>query len=1025
MLLPDWSQNRSHNWLHKIVHTIGLPTLAVMVCVLSGQISYLVFHTLAELISIIIAATAMVVAITSRHFTRNQFVVYIAIAIGCCAGLDVVHVFVYEGMQLTSKGGINMASQLWIAARFIQATALLSAPLVLRRNLDPGWIFLFYGSICLIALGLIWNGFMPDTFVPGQGLTTFKIIMEYIIIAMLMLTLWLLWQRHSLLSRPLVLAMSAALLCMIISGFTFTQYVNAFSFANELGHIFKIYAYWFIYLALVQSTLREPFSMLTRAASTYDAIPDPTVIMSARGRIHQANRAAADFVGQPAETLVGKRAHAFFHDDSVLPTDCPICTRMLQEPDSPFTLELTREHGARAIECSVAPFISMDGNSSYVQVLHDVTHRHVAERRIQRLSYLYEMLSAINHAIVACKDEKTLLANVFEGLIAHDTFPTLFVALTTDGRPPLRLKHCKGINAEQRHLLQNMLNLHDSPFSQQIAALKKGNVICEVIAGPGNSGKTQPSTYAAWTDFLNSEGIRHRASIPLLHQGALYGLIVLYQSGHAEFDDEQMALLKEMSSDISFALNNLSSDARRTAAEQIAKASEHRFRELFNASPLPMQIHSLSTHETTAINLAHQRFLGYTLDEIKTDELWLSNAFPDRLLHEQRIEIWEQSLELAKRGQTVTSPELTLHCKDGGTHIAIGNMTLVGDDILIAWTDLTEIRRNEQALRESEQRFRSMIEQTGSGVYIRRDGRYIYVNPSYCQIVGWTAEKLLGQEVLKFVPAEDTGQLERIRQAWTELHISAKQSSNYELSMLRGDGERIQLGLHAKLLTWDDGLPATIVIVEDITERKRNEEQIAAYVQQLEGSMKATLQAVSNMVELRDPYTAGHERKVGIIAEQIATQMGWSAERCETLELVGLVHDIGKIAVPSEILSKPSRLSPMEMELVKMHPQAGYDILKDVPFPVPVAEIILQHHERMDGSGYPRGLKGDEIMPEARVLAVADVLESMSAHRPYRPALGIEVALAEIEAGSGRLYDAEVVQATMRLIREQGYKLPE
>lgn len=434
MLLPNWS----HNWLQKTVQIIGLPTLAVLVCVLSGQISYLLFHTLAELFSIIIAATAMVVAMTSRHFTRNQFVVYIAIAFGCCAGLDIVHAFAYEGMQLIPNGGLNMASQLWIAARFIQAVALLSAPLLLRRNLDPAWIFLFYSTLCLLALALIWNGFMPDTFVAGQGLTTFKIAMEYIIIAMLMLTLWLLWQRRSLLSRPLVLAMSAALLCMIISEFTFTQYVTAYSLANELGHIFKIYAYWFIYLALVQSTLREPFSMLSRAASTYDAIPDPTVIMSAGGRIHQANRAAAEFTGQPAETLVGQRVHALFHDDSVAPEACPICIRSLQEPAALFTLGLTREKGARAIECSVAPFIRQDGDSTYVQVLHDVTHRQVAERRIQRLSYLYEMLSTINHAIVGCKDEKSLLKRVFEGLIAHGTFPKLFIALTTDGHPPLR-----------------------------------------------------------------------------------------------------------------------------------------------------------------------------------------------------------------------------------------------------------------------------------------------------------------------------------------------------------------------------------------------------------------------------------------------------------------------------------------------------------------------------------------------------------------------------------------------------------
>jgi HD-GYP domain-containing protein (c-di-GMP phosphodiesterase class II) len=153
--------------------------------------------------------------------------------------------------------------------------------------------------------------------------------------------------------------------------------------------------------------------------------------------------------------------------------------------------------------------------------------------------------------------------------------------------------------------------------------------------------------------------------------------------------------------------------------------------------------------------------------------------------------------------------------------------------------------------------------------------------------------------------------------------------------------------------------------------------------------------------------------------------MGWDDERCKNLELVGLVHDIGKIAVPAEILSKPGRLSPLEMELVKCHAQAGYDILKDVTFAIPVAEIIRQHHERMDGSGYPRGLQGDAILPEARVLAVADVVESMAAHRPYRPALGLDVAMAEIDKHRGQLYDPEVADAMARLVREKGYRLPE
>jgi len=180
----------------------------------------------------------------------------------------------------------------------------------------------------------------------------------------------------------------------------------------------------------------------------------------------------------------------------------------------------------------------------------------------------------------------------------------------------------------------------------------------------------------------------------------------------------------------------------------------------------------------------------------------------------------------------------------------------------------------------------------------------------------------------------------------------------------------------------------------------------------------------TNLSELRDPYTAGHERRVGEIAVAIGIELGFDARRQEGLRVAGYLHDIGKITVPVEILCKPGRLSPIEFELIKGHPQSSYDVLKDVEFPWPVAEVALQHHERIDGSGYPQGLKGEAILLEARIMAVADVIEAMSSHRPYRPGLGIEAALAEIERGRGSAYDADIADACLRLFREKHYEVP-
>ncbi len=190
-------------------------------------------------------------------------------------------------------------------------------------------------------------------------------------------------------------------------------------------------------------------------------------------------------------------------------------------------------------------------------------------------------------------------------------------------------------------------------------------------------------------------------------------------------------------------------------------------------------------------------------------------------------------------------------------------------------------------------------------------------------------------------------------------------------------------------------------------------EELKISYERIQLILEGTVLAISKIVESRDPYTAGHEQQVARIADIIARGMSLPSDKVEAIRIAGLLHDIGKIAVPSEILTRPRILNHLEMELVKTHSQNAYDILKTVQFPYPIAEIILQHHERMDGSGYPQGLKGPDILLEARIVGIADVLEAMSAHRPYRPALGIEAAMDEITRHRGTLYDADVVDACL------------
>jgi len=199
---------------------------------------------------------------------------------------------------------------------------------------------------------------------------------------------------------------------------------------------------------------------------------------------------------------------------------------------------------------------------------------------------------------------------------------------------------------------------------------------------------------------------------------------------------------------------------------------------------------------------------------------------------------------------------------------------------------------------------------------------------------------------------------------------------------------------------------------------EQNQRQLA----QLQNNLEDTVRAMAAILEMRDPYTAGHQTRVADLAAAIARQIGLPDEKVHAIHLAGVVHDLGKIQVPAEILSKPGRLIDIEYSLIKTHPQAGYDILKDIDFPWPIAQMVLQHHERLDGSGYPQGLRGEQIIPEARILCVADVVEAISAHRPYRPGLGIEAAFEEITKNRGILYDPQVVDACLVLFREQNYR---
>jgi PAS domain S-box-containing protein len=262
------------------------------------------------------------------------------------------------------------------------------------------------------------------------------------------------------------------------------------------------------------------------------------------------------------------------------------------------------------------------------------------------------------------------------------------------------------------------------------------------------------------------------------------------------------------------------------------------------------------------------------------------------------------------------------------------------------------------------------------------------------------------------------------RERFMEIREAKDFVDGFEVEFKKKNGSTFWVVINARTVKDEQGEILYLEgLIEDITVRKHAEKQLQQTLESLRKSFGATVQVMVSAIESRDPYTSGHQNRAAELARAIATEMGLAQDIIEGIRMAGSIHDIGKISIPAEILSKPTKLTEIEYSIIKVHAQKGYEMLKDIESPWPLAQIVYQHHERMDGSGYPQGLKGDEIITEARIMAVADVVEAMASHRPYRTALGIEAALAEIEQNKGTHYDNTVAHACLRLFREKGYQL--
>jgi PAS domain S-box-containing protein len=425
------------------------------------------------------------------------------------------------------------------------------------------------------------------------------------------------------------------------------------------------------------------------------------------------------------------------------------------------------------------------------------------------------------------------------------------------------------------------------------------------------------------------------------------------------------------------------------------------------------------TGNLTFFNEAMARINGYTREEMKGMN---NRAYTD--LENSRI-LFQAFNRVYRTQASSKGIQYDVITKNGAKRTLETSVSLIFDSsgkpvgFRGIARDITELRQAQKALRESEDQYRDLVE-SSQDLMCTHDlqGQILWVNEEPARNLGYSRNDILKMNLCDLMVPERKVEFDEF------LATIRSQGTAKGLMMLQtANGEKRIWEYHNTLRTEGVEEPIVRSISRDVTERIQAERETRETLKKLRKAMGGIIQAIALTVETRDPYTAGHQQRVSDLARAIGQEMGLPEDKVDGLRMAGIVHDLGKIGIPVEILSKPTKLNDLEIELLKIHPQLSYDILKDIDFPWPVAQIVFQHHERINGSGYPLGLSGEAIYLEARILAVADVVEAIASHRPYREAQGIDKALEEISSNRGVLYDPEVVAACLRLFNEKRYQL--
>jgi PAS domain S-box-containing protein/putative nucleotidyltransferase with HDIG domain len=701
-------------------------------------------------------------------------------------------------------------------------------------------------------------------------------------------------------------------------------------------------------------------------------------------------------LGYRPEELVGTNAFSLVHPEDLERISArEDFLKVLGAPGAVTpTVELRDLHKDgtwRHLEVSARSVVDSDGRLTIITNGRDVTERKQAER-LQNA--VYQIAQAADESPSLDDLFKSVHASIRSVMPANNFYIALYDAandllsfpyfVDEVDAPPAPLKPAKG-------LTEYVIRTGRSLLCDEATDLElRGRGEVEVVGAPSS----------IWL------------GVPLIVDKKTMGVMVVqHYSDPKAYGLPELRMLEYVSSQVAKSI-----ESKRT--EETLRKNEQRLS--FHIQQTPLGVIEWDTgFRVLQWNRAAERIFGWSAPE--SIGRHASFIVPD-VFKGHVDQIWQNLM--AGRGGTRSTNEnttkdgRTIFCEWYNTALKDGEGRVIGVASLVE--DVTEQKNAGESLRDSEELHRKLLASIPDMI-LRTDleGRILFANDIASRAGGFAGtSELAGRSIFSFLASEDLENAMASTRIMFEKRIGPQQ-----YSLVLNGGKKVPYEINGAVLRNPDQTPyGMIFLCRDITDRKQAETDLHQSLKKLRVTLKSAIDALASAIELRDPYTAGHQERVTRLASAIAVELGLSEDRIEGIQIAGLIHDIGKLYVPAEILSKPTKLNELEYSMIKMHSQVGFTILSKIDFPWPIAQIVHQHHETINGSGYPQGLQGKDILLEARILCVADVVEAMSSHRPYRPALGVQAALEEISQKRGILFDREVVDACLKVFSDRNFK---